>query len=131
MCGGEARFTPPVQLFYALKQALREYFAEGGAKRHARYAGCYEELIPGMKNLGFEPLLPASLHSKLLTSFIEPENPRYSFDAMHDDLYARGFTIYPGKVESKNTFRIANIGAIERSDIRAFLTELEAHLNRP
>jgi 2-aminoethylphosphonate-pyruvate transaminase len=130
MGGGEARFTPPVQLFYALRQALREYFAEGGAERHARYAGCYEELMPGMKHLGFEPLLPVNLHSKLLTSFVEPENPRYSFDAMHDDLYGQGFTIYPGKVASKNTFRIANIGAIERSDIRNFLTALEAHLKR-
>jgi 2-aminoethylphosphonate-pyruvate transaminase len=128
--GGEARFTPPVQLFYGLSQALNEYFDETGARRHARYVACYDELLAGMKRLGFAPLLPERLHSKLLTAFMEPQHPNYSFDAMHDDLYAAGFTIYPGKIASRKTFRIANIGAIDPGDIRAFLRQLEKHLRQ-
>lgn len=128
--GGEARFTPPVQLFYALRQALREYFFETGERRYRRYIDCYRELLSGMKRLGLQPFLPENLHSGLLTSFVEPDHPNYSFDAMHDELFEKGFTIYPGKVATKHTFRLANIGAIEVPDIQAFLHVLEAHLRR-
>ena len=52
----------------------------------------------------------------------------YNFDAMHDYLYERGFTIYPGKVSIYNTFRVANIGAIDKNDISNFLAVLEEYL---
>ena len=41
----------------------------------------------------------------------------------------KGFTIYPGKVEEFNTFRIANIGQIDTYDIEEFLKLLKKYLN--
>jgi 2-aminoethylphosphonate-pyruvate transaminase len=43
---------------------------------------------------------------------------------MHDLLYEKGFTIYPGKIGKKNTFRLANMGAINHYDIKDFLKAL-------
>lgn len=40
---GQFRFTPPVQSFLAFRQALKEYFAEGGsAGRYARYKANFD-----------------------------------------------------------------------------------------
>ena len=35
----QMRFTPPVQVFYALREAIDEYFKEGGINRNRRYKG--------------------------------------------------------------------------------------------
>ena len=83
-----------------------------------------------MDALGFEALLPPEIHSKLLTTFIEPSHPAYVFDDMHDYLYERGFTIYPGKVTERNTFRLSNIGQIYPEDIQSFLNHLEDYLKQ-
>ncbi len=69
-----------------------------------------------------------STTSRLLVAVIEPENENYIFEEMHDYLLMRGFTIYPGKGAEKNTFRIANIGAIDKDDITRFLAALEDYL---
>ena len=44
---------------------------------------------------------------------------------MHDLLYKKGFTIYPGKLSGEKTFRLANMGAINREDIEGFLAALD------
>ena len=44
---------------------------------------------------------------------------------MHDLLYEKGFTIYPGKIGKKGTFRLANMGAIDYKDIENFLKALK------
>jgi len=67
--------------------------------------------------------------ARLLTTVLEPDDPRFSFNTLHDLLYEQGFTIYPGKVASANTFRIATMGAINRADIEDFLTALKVALN--
>jgi 2-aminoethylphosphonate-pyruvate transaminase len=48
---------------------------------------------------------------------------------MHDFFYKQGFTIYPGKIDKLETFRIANIGDITYRDIERFLHLLEQYLN--
>jgi 2-aminoethylphosphonate-pyruvate transaminase len=120
----QMQFTPPVQVIYALEQALREYFDEGGSNRQRRYFASWETLDSGMQKLGFRGLLPESMLSKILTSYIEPDHPRYSFEEMHDRLYAKGFTIYPGKGAGRATFRLANMGAVDAEDMRAFLAAM-------
>ncbi len=121
---GQMQFTPPVQILYALDQALIEYFAEGGEARHRRYLANWETLHGGMKALGFRGLLPERILSRILTCYIEPDHPSYRFDTMHDRLYAKGFTIYPGKGADQATFRLANMGAVGPDDMRAFLTAM-------
>lgn len=126
---GQMQFTPPVQIVYALEQALSEFFAEGGvAARHQRYVQNWEALDNGVRSLGFRRLLPEAILSRILTAYIEPDHPNYSFDAMHDRLYAKGFTIYPGKGAQQDTFRLANMGDVNANDMRAFVAALEATL---
>jgi 2-aminoethylphosphonate-pyruvate transaminase len=59
---------------------------------------------------------------------IEPYDPNYDFNKLHDLLFANGFTIYPGKIGRKGTFRIANMGAITVEDISSFLKALKSVL---
>ena len=118
-----------MQVIYALNEALDEFFEEGQEARYKRYLDCYGVLMSGMKRLNFSCLIPESQHSKLLTAFYEPEDRRYQFKAMHDYLYERGITIYPGKLIEVNTFRIANIGDLYPEDMQTFISTLEAFLN--
>ena len=55
---GQMQFTPPVQVAYALRQAIDEYFAEGELNRWNRYTQSWETLYEGLKQLGFQFLLP-------------------------------------------------------------------------
>lgn len=121
-------FTPPVQTLYALRQAINEYFSEGADNRYARYALMYEIMKKRVKALGFKFLVEEKHHAKLLTAILDPESPHYSFTEMHDYLFERGFTIYPGKVGSINTFRLSNIGEIYPADIEDFLKVFEEYL---
>lgn len=121
-------FTPPVQTLYALRQAINEYFTETGPKRFNRYASMYEIMKKRVQELGFKFLVEEKHHAKLLTAILDPESPNYSFNEMHDYLFERGFTIYPGKVGSINTFRLSNIGEIYPADIEAFLKVFEEYL---
>lgn len=125
---GEFLYTPPVQVLHALDAALDELFGEGREARHQRYAACYATLHTGMRALGFRSLLPEAWHSGLLTAYHEPDHPAWRFDAMHDDLYARGVTVYPGKLSDARTFRLANIGDLYPDDMRVALCHLDRHL---
>jgi 2-aminoethylphosphonate-pyruvate transaminase len=118
--GGKWRFTSPTHVVRAFAQALIELDAEGGIPaRHARYVENQRVLVDGMTRLGYEPLLPAALHSPFITSFRNPAN--FSFRTFYEELKARGFVIYPGKVSMADCFRIGTIGDITPGDIRALL----------
>ena len=124
----QMRFTPPVQVFYALKQALLELKQETVENRYRRYSKSWQVLMDGLKMLGLKTLVAPEHQSRLLTTVVEPYSTKYSFNAMHDFLYKRGYTIYPGKIDEYNTFRIANIGAIDHNDISCFLECLKEYL---
>lgn len=115
----QMRFTPPVQTIYALKQAIIEAKEEGIDNRYKRYSKSWEIFTNELKSLGLTYLVDDKYHSKIITSINIPKN--LDFDEMHDFFYERGYTIYPGKVLQFNTFRIANIGQIDESDIAGFI----------
>lgn len=121
----QMRFTPPVQVLYALKQAILEAKEESIKSRNDRYKSCCEVLLDGLRRLNLETLVKKENSSMLLTTVIEPEIKGYSFEKMHQYLYNRGFTIYPGKISFKNTFRIANIGDLNIDDMKNFVSNLE------
>jgi len=76
----QMRFTPPVQLIYALAAAIEELEIEGGvAARHQRYQECWRALDHGMHGLGFRRLLPERQLSRILTSYIARPAPRQGF----------------------------------------------------
>jgi 2-aminoethylphosphonate-pyruvate transaminase len=120
----QMRFTPPVQIVYALDQALTEFFAEGQAARWSRYLSCFEALDGGVRALGFRRLLPERMMSRILTAYLEPDHARYDYDVMHGHLKTRGYTVYPGKGAKKATFRLANMGAITPDHMRGFVGAL-------
>ncbi|MEQ8925510.1 MAG: aminotransferase class V-fold PLP-dependent enzyme [Fulvivirga sp.] len=126
---GQMQFTPPVQVCYALRQAIDEYFAETEHGRWARYQNNWEVLVEGLQDLGFSFLLPYNQQSKILLAIIEPKNEKYDFDAMHNYLYERGYTIYPGKGAKKSTFRLSVLGDLHEKDIKGFLSELKKYMN--
>ncbi len=129
LAGGQFPFTPPVQVVYALRAALQETLAETVPQRAARYRACYRALLDGMLRLGFDPLLPRELHSGLLTAFRLPDWPGFTFEALHDHLYVRDVTLYPGKLPGTETFRVANLGALTPSDLHHFVQLVDAFLH--
>jgi 2-aminoethylphosphonate-pyruvate transaminase len=119
---GKWRFTSPTHVVRAFTQALGELDSEGGvAARNARYRANHLELVTGMEGLGFECLLPQDLQSPIITSFLDPSFPGYSFPRFYADLKARGFVIYPGKISRARTFRIGTIGDITPATIRSLI----------
>ena len=126
----QMRFTPPVQVLYALKQALIETIEEEVKNREKRYKRCCEILWRGLDELNLKRLVDDNKASMLLTTVIEPEDIGYNFDEMHDYLYKKGFTIYPGKLAGQNTFRIANMGAITENDMEHFIEALKQYFEQ-
>lgn len=124
----QTQFTPPVQVVYALRQAIDEYFKETEAGRNKRYRENWKLLYDGVMKIGFKPLLPIEQESQILTAYLEPSDSGYSFEKMHDYLYERGFTIYPGKGAKKDTFRLSILGDLYKDDILNFLKVLEAYV---
>ncbi|MCP4163801.1 MAG: 2-aminoethylphosphonate--pyruvate transaminase [Deltaproteobacteria bacterium] len=127
---GQWQFTPPVQILYALDQAVKEYYAEGETARYERYDACWRKYREELPKLGFNFLHDAEEDSKVLLTIMEPDHPNYSFNRMHDYLYERGFTIYPGKVGNKNTFRLSNIGDVHPEDIENFIKVLKQYVDK-
>ena len=125
---GQMQFTPPVQVAYALRQAIDEYFLETGEGRWKRYKENWVRLFNGLEALGFKFLLPETQQSKILLAVVEPDHPAYNFDAMHDFLYRQGFTIYPGKDAREKTFRLSILGDLHKVDIQSFLSCLGEYL---
>lgn len=125
---GEMHFTPPVQTIYATIQALKEYFAEGEQAKFARHRRVYEAIHKGLDSLRLKTVIDPSIESGLVVSVLYPDTPTFSFERVHDYCYDRGFTIYPGKISTTNTFRLCALGAIDVKDIEDFFTVLEEAL---
>lgn len=126
---GEMHFTPPVQTIYATIQALKEYFAEGETAKFARHRRVYEAIHKGLDKLGFQTVIDRSIESGLVVSVKYPDDPEWSFERVHDYCYERGFTIYPGKISTTNTFRLCALGAIDEKDIEDFFVVMREALN--
>ncbi len=127
---GEMQFTPPVQVIYALKRAIQEYRTEGAWHRYQRYSENWLTLRRGLEKLGFKFLLNQENESRILTTVHEPQDPKFDFQKFHDQLYKKGYTIYPGKLGELRTFRLANMGAINKKDIKNFMREVEKVLKK-
>jgi 2-aminoethylphosphonate-pyruvate transaminase len=127
---GEMHFTPPVQTIYAAIQGLKEYFAEGEMGKWARHLRVNKAIHEGLARLGFKEAIDPAIQSGLVVSVLYPEDPNWDFEKVHDYCYQRGFTIYPGKISTTNTFRLCSLGAIDSEDITAFFNVLEDVLTR-
>jgi 2-aminoethylphosphonate-pyruvate transaminase len=122
---GQFRFTPPTHALVAFHQALEELQAEGGVDGRAeRYRTNYEILVEGMRKTGFKEYLKPENQGYIITSFLYPDDPKFSFEDFYESLNQKGFVIYPGKVSDADCFRIGNIGRIFESDIKNLLAAI-------
>lgn len=128
---GQCQFTPPVQCFYALREALLELLEEGGpTKRYARYKAHWQQLTSCLEDLGFAHIIDKNAHGGLITAFTIPEQLNFNFDDFHDTLYRQHITIYPGKVGNLNTFRLSTIGDLHDIDIDRVVGVIRAYFNK-
>ena len=125
---GEMHFTPPVQTVYATVQALQEYFEEGELPKWERHQRVFNAIHKGLEELGFKDVIKREWQAGLVVSVIYPDDPNWNFEKVHDYCYERGFTIYPGKISTTNTFRLCALGAIDEKDIQDFFVVLKEAL---
>lgn len=126
---GEMHFTPPVQTIYAARQAIDEYFAEGEQAKWQRHLSVFEAIHAGLSRLGFKDIIKRELQAGLVVSVRYPDDENWDFEKVHDYCYERGYTIYPGKISTQNTFRLCALGAITSEDIDNFFVVLEEALH--
>jgi 2-aminoethylphosphonate-pyruvate transaminase len=126
---GEMHFTPPVQTIYAARQAIDEYFAEGEQAKWQRHLSVFEAIHAGLARLGFKDIIKRELQAGLVVSVRYPDDENWDFEKVHDYCYERGYTIYPGKISTQNTFRLCALGAITSEDIDNFFVVLEEALH--
>ena len=116
----QMHFTPPVQVIYSALQAVKEYWNEGETKKNERHMRVMKEIHKGEDELGLKELLKREVQSGLVSCVRYPDDENFNFDKIHDYCFERGFTIYPGKIEKKGTFRICSLGALDAEDIQNF-----------
>lgn len=125
---GEMHFTPPVQTIYAALQGIKEYWAEGEEGKWARHTRVFNAINEGLDKLGFKQVIKPEDRAGLVSTAVYPDDPNWNFEKVHDYCYERGFTIYPGKISSTNTFRLCALGAIDVKDINDFFEVFEEAL---
>jgi 2-aminoethylphosphonate-pyruvate transaminase len=110
-------FTPSVNAFLALDQALKELAQQGGWQaRHARYRRLAEQVRRTLQELAIESFLPEAECSSVLRSYHLPSG--LSYEVVHDGLKQRGFVIYAGQGDlSADMFRISTMGDISDYDL--------------
>ncbi|MDT3399622.1 2-aminoethylphosphonate aminotransferase [Streptomyces sp. B1866] len=114
-------FTQSVQTFYALDEALDEFFEEGGRSgRQALFRYRTARIREVLLALGVEPLLPDCESSCVLQSFRLP--PGHDYEVVHDRLKQDGFIVYAGQGGlSGRVFRISVMGDITEEDLNRLL----------
>ncbi len=118
-------------MLLAFDQALTEFDEEGGvAGRGARYRANCELLVTGMREMGFETLLPDELQAPIIITFRMPANPEFDFDAFYDGLKQQGYVIYPGKLTVADSFRMGCIGRLDGEQIEGALAAVAGMLER-
>ncbi|WP_417578708.1 2-aminoethylphosphonate--pyruvate transaminase [Nitrincola sp.] len=119
---GQWRFTPPTHVVAAFHQALQEYQLEGGQPaRLQRYSRNRDRLVAGMRALGFQTLLEDAWISPIIITFLSPDDPAFNFMPFYQQMKARGFLIYPGKLTQVESFRLGCIGQLFDPQIDAVL----------
>jgi 2-aminoethylphosphonate-pyruvate transaminase len=120
------RFTPPTHVLAAFNQAIAEHKKEGGIEgRHKRYKNNCKIICEGMKEIGFEQLLPDDLQAPIIITFKQPNDPNFNFQKFYNALSDKNFLIYPGKLTVADTFRIGCIGNLNDQDMRDTLVAVK------
>lgn len=114
---GFSPFTMPVQVAFALREALAEHADQGGAvSRLALYRVRAAAIHSALAGAGVATLLDPADYSAVLRSYRLPRGLAYA--GLHDALKAEGFVIYAGQGElAREIFRIAHMGDIRPPEL--------------
>jgi 2-aminoethylphosphonate-pyruvate transaminase len=114
---GYSPFTLPVQVAFALREALAEHAEAGGSEvRRRSYLARADRVAATLNAAGLNTLLPESAYSSVLWSWRLPAGQTYA--RLHDALKAEGFVIYAGQGDlGAEIFRIAHMGDIRADDL--------------
>jgi 2-aminoethylphosphonate-pyruvate transaminase len=125
---GYSPFTLPVQVAFALHEALLEHAEQGGAEaRRQLYRARAQRIHATLSRSGVSTLLHPDEYSSVLWAYELPANRSYA--ELHDALKAEGFIIYAGQGElGRQIFRIAHMGDIQAADLQRLCTVLTATL---
>ena len=119
---GQWRYTPPTHVVAAFAAALAQYDEQGGQPaRLARYQANCDTLIAGLRALGLQPFLPATLQAPIIVTVHAPAHPAWQFAEFYQRVKARGVLLYPGKLTAVETFRVGCIGAIGAPELQMAL----------
>lgn len=120
-------FTPPVQVFYALQEALAELLEEGTDSRIRHYRDISSRLRAGLNKMGIKMALEERLMSNTMTMAKVPG--RLGYRALHDRLKKTGFVIYGAQGKYADSyFRMGTVGVISKEDIDRFIITLKSLL---
>lgn len=126
---GTLRFTPNVEAYLALNNALDELKSEGGIEARAkRYLTNCKLLLKGMRTMNFGEYLFPTVRSYIITTFFYPENKNFHPDIFYSLLRDKNQIIYPGKLKEWSGFRISCIGRIFPQDIKNLLAAIKETL---
>ena len=124
------RFTPPTHVIAAFDSAITQYEASGGVTgRNKRYSNNCRILTEGMRELGFETLLPDELQAPIIVTFKMAADPAFVFETFYDNLKDEGYVIYPGKLTVAPSFRIGCIGALDDTHMNNALAVIKKTLS--
>jgi 2-aminoethylphosphonate-pyruvate transaminase len=127
---GQFRFTPPVHVILAFRQALLELEKEGGiSARAVRYCQNYELTLSTMQKMGFKAYLKPDDQGYIITSFYYPDHPNFKFQDFYARLSEKGQVIYPGKLSHADCFRIGHVGRLNVADVRALMAAIAETLD--
>lgn len=117
-------FTPAIQSFYALLEALRELAEVGGWQARGKHYRQLADLVAkGFDQLGIEPLLSRESSSCVLRAYHLPTN--LSYEVLHDELKRQGFIIYAGQGGLRaKIFRVSTMGAVTIKDMELLLATI-------
>ena len=89
---------------------------------------CMGSSVQGSRQTGIQDDHSKRNAVQLVVSVLYPDDPNFDFTKIHDYVYERGFTIYPGKVSDLPTFRLCSLGTIVPKDIEDFFECFEEGL---
>lgn len=122
---GYFRFTPPAQVIAALDVALVRLDQEGGpAARLRRYRNNADIIYNGLSDIGLIPYLNRSEQGPVVVNVHWP-NSSFDFYGFITELLKKDIIISGFYTTQLPTIRIGAIGAIEESEIKNALLEIE------
>ena len=117
-------FTQSIQTFYALDEALDEFFEAGGWQARQRlFTSRLASIRQTLIKLGVEPLLHENECSCVLHAFALPEWQTYT--ELHRMMKESGYVIYAGQgTLAERIFRISAMGDITTATLKAICAAL-------